>query len=233
MSNDIQSIIDRVHKLLSLSNSTNVHEAAAAAAVANRLIDQHRLTLADLEKPEQDSVPLVEDAGYVYTSGKVTPWKTIMLHNLVAHYGLYHYNDSDYSNGRKVSRFKLVGRQDDIAVCRYMFAWLVTECQRLSDSEAKGFGKIFAASYCEGFVQGVNTQLKLSREEIKKTATITSIVKIDARQAEAKGFAFKTVKGLHTVKAKSARRMDNFAFQVGKTRGENISLSKTTKILGN
>lgn len=42
-------IIEKVQKLLSLSKSSNAHEAAAATAAANKLIDQHRLTMADLD----------------------------------------------------------------------------------------------------------------------------------------------------------------------------------------
>ena len=36
-------IVDRVRKLLALAGSSNVHEAAAAAARAQELITRHRL----------------------------------------------------------------------------------------------------------------------------------------------------------------------------------------------
>lgn len=227
---NINSIIEKVQKLLSLSKSDNIHEATAAARQANRLIDQHRLTMADLEtntQPVDD--PLMEDSEYVYTSGKVTPWKQILLYYVATHYGLYHYNDTTFETGRKVSRFKLVGRKNDIAIARYMFAWLVVTCQRLSDQEAKGKGRVFVSSYCEGFANGVNVQLALSREELKKTATSTAIVKIDNRGPEAKEYAYKIVKGLRQIKAKSARVVDPNAYAAGKERGKNIHLGKSLK----
>lgn len=218
------AIIEKVQKLLSLSKSSNANEAAAAAAAANKLIDQHRLSVADLEVEGQTEDPLEQDEGYVYTSGKVTPWKVNLLGYLVQHYGLYHYNDTDYSGGRKVSRFRLVGRKSDITVARYMFAWLTVECQRLADLEAKGSGRVYVSSYCEGFVNGVNSQLRLSREEVKKEATSTAIVKIDSRGVEARDFTFKMVKGLRNVKATSHRRTDFSAYQAGKARGEKVHL---------
>jgi type II secretory pathway pseudopilin PulG len=218
------SVIEKVQKLLSLSKSNNANEAAAAAAAANKLIDQYRLSTADLEVEGQTDDPLELDGGYVYESGKVTTWKLILLNQLTSHYGLYVYNDNTYATGRKVSRFRLVGRKSDIAVVRYMFAWLVMECQRLADAEAKGMGRIFVASYCEGFVKGVSEQLNLSREAVKKEATISSIIKIDSRKMEATNYAHQLVKGLHTQKGSSARRVNYSAYNAGKTRGENIHL---------
>lgn len=235
---NMQAIIEKVQKLLALSKSSNVSEAANAAAAANRLIDTYRLSVADLNAEGTMEDPLDQDGGFIYETGKVTHWKKLLLSVLVEHYGLYYYNDGDWSRGRKFSRFRLVGRKSDIAVCRYMFAWLVVECQRLADIEAKGQGRVFVASYCEGFVNGIYKQLKLSRAEVEKTASSSAIVKIDARASEAKNYAYGLVKGLHQAKSASYRHVDYDAFYAGKTKGENIHLGsslsdgKAPKVLG-
>ena len=46
-------ILDRVKKLLALSTSSNVNEAANAAAAAQRLMLEHRLTEADVSDTQE------------------------------------------------------------------------------------------------------------------------------------------------------------------------------------
>ena len=42
-------IIEKIRKLLALANSSNEHEAALAAAHAQRLLSEHNLAMADVE----------------------------------------------------------------------------------------------------------------------------------------------------------------------------------------
>lgn len=230
------AVIEKVQKLLALSKSQNANEAAAAAAAANRLIDQYRLSEADLEIAGQAEELLDEDDSYIYESGKVTPWKVSLVRVLADHYGLSYWNDNYYPEGRKVSRYKLVGRKSDIVVARYMFSWLLLECQRLSDQHAKGQGRIYVASYCRGFVAGVAEQLRGSREEAKKTASTSAIIKLDSRAKEAEEFMYRLHNNLRVVKSKSQSYTDPNAFSAGQTSGRNIHLgqslnSKATKLL--
>jgi hypothetical protein len=178
---DINQIICKVKKLQALSLSSNINEAAAAAAAANKLIDTYRLQECDLEIDIESSDPIEEDTDYLYESGKITAWKQTLVSILVRHYGCAYWNDTSYATGRKVSRYKLVGKRSDIGIIRYMFSWLTAEVTRLSDREAKGMGRVFVASYCTGFVRGVDEQLKKSRLEAQKDATSTAIIKIDGR----------------------------------------------------
>lgn len=229
---DLSNIIERVQKLLALSKSTNANEAAAA----NKLIDQHRLSEADLEGAGEVSEPVEEDASYIYESGRINPWKALLVRVLVNHYGLACWNDAHWNTGRMVSRYRLVGRKSDITISKYMFAWLTAECQRLSDLEAKGKGKVYCNSYCMGFVRGVEDQLRASRVEVQKTATSTAIVKIDARAEEAEEFLNTAHSNLRYKKSLAKSRLDADAYQAGK-KGENLHLGASlgeggTKLLG-
>jgi hypothetical protein len=233
------AIIERVQKLLALSKSCNANEAAAAAAIANRLIDQHRLSEADLETTSEEELePIEEDIDYIYQSGKVTPWKKLLVSVLAKHYGCAHWNDCTWASGRKVSRYRLVGKRSDIGIARYMYTWLSLECQRLADLEAKGKGRVFVGSYCQGFVQGVATQLAASRAEAQKDATSAAIVKIDARLEQSKEEMYRLHTNLKTIKDKSAAFIDPLAFHQGKKQGTNLHLGATmaasggTKLLG-
>jgi hypothetical protein len=223
---DINKVIEKVKSLLAMSRgSANANEAATAAAMANKIIDQYRLSECDLEGTEEGhSEPIEEDSDYIYQSGKVTQWKRLLVSVLARHYGCSHWNHTDYSGGRKVSRYRLVGRKSDIGLVHYMFSWLSTECIRLSQLEAKGMGRVFVASYCEGFVNGVAQQLKASRTEAKAEASSSSIVKIDARFQDAETALYKLHNNLRVVKTASQARHNSMAFDAGQVRGKNVHL---------
>jgi hypothetical protein len=224
---DIDKVIDRVRKLLALAgNNTSSAEATVAAAMANKLIEEHRLSTADLEGKEDSFVePIVEADDYVYQSGRINPWKANLVRVLTRFYGCAYWNDCTWEiTGRQVSRYRLVGRQSDIQLVNFMYAWLSTECTRLSASEAKGRGRVFVASYCEGFVDGINIQFKASRLQAQATATSAAIVKIDARGEESKTALYNMHTNLRTKKSSSYSQRDGQAFAAGQSRGKSVHL---------
>jgi Protein of unknown function (DUF2786) len=230
------TIIERVQKLLALSKSSNINEATAAAAIANRLIDEHRLSMFDLEhSAEEASEPIEEDSEYIYQSGKVTPWKRSLVMVLSNHYGCAIWNDNTFETGRQVSRYRLVGKRSDVGICRYMYSWLALECQRLADLEVKGCGRVFIASYCMGFVNGVSEQLRASRMEVQKTATSTAIVKLDARLEASKSVMYSLHNNLVKKSSYSHSRVDNTAYRIGESKGKAVHLGASlggSKLLG-
>src|SRR5574337_321381 len=107
MDQKLQDVISKVQKLLQLSKSSNANESAAAMAAANKLIDEYRLSETDLTA--DFSNPLVEDDGFVYETGRIIPWKNYLIYVLTSHYGVAYYNSNIFPEGRKVSRYKLLG----------------------------------------------------------------------------------------------------------------------------
>jgi hypothetical protein len=224
MSN-VSPIVEKVQKLLALSKSSNINEAAAAAAAANRLIDQYCLSEMDLESSGVSiEEPIEEDSGFIYESGKITVWKHNLVAILAQHYGCAHWNDCSWAGGRKVSRYRLVGKRTDIGIARYMFSYLTLECQRLSALEVKGRGRVFVSSYCEGFVSGVHAQLVASRAEVQKTASSAAIVKMDGRVDLALAEMYRLHTNLKKSKSISHGRLDGRAFSMGQDRGKSIHL---------
>ena len=231
----LQSVIEKVNKLLSLSKSSNANEAAVAAAMANKLIDQYRLSESDLSQDQDD--PLVQDDGFLYETGRIVRWKSTLAYVLSKHYGCALFNSLILVNGRKASRYKLIGRKSDIEITKYMFNWLLLECQRLVKQEAYGNGKIFAQSYCAGFVEGIKTQLKSSREEVSQQANQQAISRINSREKEATAFMHKLY-NLKNAPSLRASQIDPTAFNAGMDRGKSFHLGKTVgnatvKMLGN
>ena len=236
MDTKLVSVIEKIKKLLALSASTNsANEAAVAAGAANKLLDEYRLSEADLSS-EDVSNPMVNDDDYIYQTGKITPWKQQLVLILSQHYGVACMNHIDNSMGRKFSRFKLLGRKNDIEIVKYFFSFLVLQCQHLADIEAKGNGRVYISSYCFGFVKGIEEQLKASRIQAKQTATSSAIIKIDSRLQES--LQFMNSKYNLRPSPKSSIRIDNSAYTNGVERGRNMHLgnsigAKSPKLLGN
>lgn len=230
MDQKLQSVIEKVNKLLALTTSTNAHEAANAAAQANRLIDKFRISEEELAAPVEE--PIIEDSNFIYETGRVTPWKSTLAVILAHHYGCAIFNAADYSTGRLVTRYKLVGRDSDIYISKYMFGWLVSECQRLSDTNAKGKGHIFANSYCIGFVTGVKDQLTDSRKQLQSAESSVALVKIEGRLEE----STRTMRQLHSLKKvnkSGGSRIVGDAFSAGLQQGRNININTApNKMLG-
>lgn len=226
MATSLTDVIAKVQKLLSLSkNNSNAAEAATAAGIANRLIDEHRLSVADLEMESPTKEAVVQDENHIYESGRITAWRASLVHVLTQHYGVAFYNDTTYSEtNRKVSRYRMVGRKSDMEVVRYFYVWLGAECERLSALEAKGQGRVYVASYQDGFVSGIAEQLRLSRESLKAESTSTSMVIIDARGDESRAGMYSIVPGLRKSKRSSSCQRDAGAFGQGKARGQSMHL---------
>ena len=229
MSKSISEVIEQIKKLQALSTSSNANEAAAAAAAANRLIDKYRVSQYDLESSIQFEEPIIQDSDPLYQTGRITAWKSHLVYVLTKHYGVAYYNDVSFPKDRKVSNYRMVGKASDIQIVRYMFSWLSMECDRLAAKEAKGsdMGRVYVASYQEGFVAGVAKQLEISRQEIKKEASAAAMIKIDARYQLSKDEMYKLVPSLKSVKSSSARQINGSAFAKGMEKGKSIHLGAT------
>lgn len=222
---NIESIIDRINKLRALSKSDNINEAAAAAAAANKLIDQHRLSESELEKDDCEKEIILKDNIPLYECARITQWRTALANVLAKHYSCAIYN----STGFRLNRYTLVGRKSDIDLVHYMYSWLSTEIERLSASASKGKnfdrsrGRIFAGSFSLGAVEGISQQLNASRKEAAVDASATALVRLEARWAEADSFLRKTVDKLKETKGKPIM-VNMKAFDTGVETGKNIHL---------
>lgn len=75
MAETLDAIIRRVKKLLSLAESDNQHEAAAAAAQAQRLLTLHGLEAAELEKVGTETVG---SGGAIQIGATLDKWRGVV-----------------------------------------------------------------------------------------------------------------------------------------------------------
>lgn len=217
--NNLQGVIEKVARLRALSTSSNVHEATAAAALAEKLIAQYRLSEADLEIEGEES-EMVEEEVFEY-GHNLSSWKCSLIVGLSKHYGCVGIISSNPRMG-KPKRHISFGRKSDIELVKYMFSWLSLEIARLSQGACKGRGKSFSNSFCHGAVCGVLDAMHRESEVQRTRATSTALAVVDARLGQSQKFMTAS-RGEVKKSANVGSVRDANAYHAGKRAGASIN----------
>lgn len=196
----MEDILQTIKRLRALATSSNPNEAAAAAGVANKLILRHQINeihLADDTAPESTE-QMFDDPEPFYVSSRVTTWKMELATLLAQHYGCALWNDKVYRSADKTrgtSRYRLIGRERDVQVVKFMFSWFTSEIAKLCDIECRGAGLNYRDSYCKGAVKGIGSLLAYTREkmisEARRSGNSKAIDLISNRHQQAIEYMFK------------------------------------------
>lgn len=120
------NIIDLVRKLLRLSTSSNEHEAAAAAAKAQELLEKYNLDRAQIvDKGDQDEQYVNHQGRTVGGTKGQASWRISLL-NVVAKNNFCRIVKTD------TNRYTIIGKAHNIEVVEYLFAYLAGEITRLA-----------------------------------------------------------------------------------------------------
>lgn len=124
-----ERIIERIQKLLTLSRSSNVHEAQAAAMKAQELMQKYKIEQADIEV--KTGVEDIEVESFDYST-YVSLWKRDLAFALARGFfcKAVHTPHGDETGGR--SWIHLLGKPVDTEVVRTMFVYLCRELKRLA-----------------------------------------------------------------------------------------------------
>lgn len=158
--------LDRVQKLLRLAKSDNPHEAATAAAMAQKIIDRHKLDVASFEN-EDSPVEKIEDTSL---DNSTSTWKLRLAGVIAKANGCKLY----YIPSRSI---QLIGRQSDAQTVRYLYQWLSKEIDRLTREESQGKGKTWANNFRLGAVETLGHRLHIEKEETKREAQAEAFAK--------------------------------------------------------
>jgi len=204
MSDIMSKVIARVIHLRKLaSGNTNIHEANAAAAAADKLIQEHRLSQAELEASGNAPVDPMSSVK-LHEGGRRTAWRETLLWALSGHYGCSWFmnHGRSFASGRekRTCDYTIVGRESDVAVVVYMFSWLTEEIERLCRWHSGGKGTGYARAWLDGAAIGVRDTFRARAAEMKaKEATSSAMVLLDNRSKEAEKYKYATVAGLKKV----------------------------------
>jgi hypothetical protein len=216
----MEKVLERVKRLLALAKSDNPNEAANAMAVAQKLIDEHRLSVAEIEirtNQQKEQAEAFFDEPLI--TGKIIPkWKIRLASILVKH------NGCEMLSRRIPGNRKLIifGRASDVENVRFLFAWATSELQRMSKRYCNGRGRGYYNSWYHGAVSGIDAQLtKWEIERASKPVSTMALVALDNRRSEAQ----KLIEKLIIVKKEKIKvKTDNEAFSKGYRVGKNLNL---------
>lgn len=226
MSSVDQSILSKVQKLLNMTqaNGASIHEAETAAAAAQRLMTQHRISVADLGA---DTSEVIHNKNFLYAGERVVSWKSWLGVVLCEVNGCKMYID----HSRGGIQFQVIGRDSDIQIVTYFFNYLVNEIERLCKIEKakhRGSGKTWTNSFKMGATNSIASRLKQADKEVRAaavSASSTALVKVDMKDAEVAAWAEKNLK-LRQSSAQANIKLNTSAYNSGAEAGNKIQLNK-------
>jgi uncharacterized protein DUF2786 len=152
-------IIEKIKKLLALANSSNEHEAALAAAHAQRLLSEHNLGMADIEASHK---PDKADKIEMEAAKTLSKW----MRHLSA--GVCNAFDCQAIHHPATGMLTFIGVGADAQVAAYTFTYLVRTVRKLcstymklhvSDTIAGRNRALRRQSYCLGLVSTITERL--------------------------------------------------------------------------
>lgn len=221
----MKRIVEKVRKLIALGASANANEAAAAMAAAQRLCEEHRLALAEIETYEGPGEKAGIDETPVVSSGRLEVWQTKLLALLAEANGCVALRCRRIAKPsfRLVQAMLLTGRPSNVAMTRQLYAFADLELVRLCKRDCKGLGREFHRSWMIGAVDGVDLQLRRAKAAARVCATTTAITIVESLLDEANAAL---PKGMPTSKTKGAPTADLMAYTAGLRAGKSIQLQR-------
>jgi hypothetical protein len=237
-------IVDRVRKLLELSKSDNVNEAANAAAAAQELMTRHEIStsvLAQTTANDADDEPVETGLMYAHPATQLPTWKG-HLASVVAQV-------NQCKAWREGPALHVVGRPSDASKVRALFIHITVEIERLASegSRERGSpGKTWVNNFRLGAVSAVNRRLREAHQKAKdgmrtEAAALggggvalvrvnTAIARLDERDTAVVRYAEQHLR-LRSVRAKSSN-YDADARRAGERAGASISLDNRNRLGG-
>lgn len=214
-----QKVINKVKKLLALhNNNSNLNEATNAYKLAQKILSEHRLSIADIES---NNTSIKEDISLsscaLYKGKRRITWK-VNLASIVAR-----------NNGCDVILFggniRLVGRDSDFAIVTWLYNSIATQIEYMAKQSCEGMGKGYSNDFKLGAVSRVGERLdEASRETRDKYSGTQALTLIDQKDADIKKYVKEVLKvtTFHT----GSRAKCNKAFNHGLKAGNKVNLTK-------
>ena len=155
-------MLDKVEKLLRLSQSPNEHEAALAASRVQEILLKYGLSISDV--PTSDRPSVSDDA---FTTASV-PWLHKFLAKLARVYDCRSYRDL----GTQFSELHVVGHPHNKEALRLVFNYLSTTIVGLGfaaaqEAHIKGrYLQEYSSSFCIGCSERIVERIRQAKEQI-------------------------------------------------------------------
>ena len=117
-----EDILEKIKKLMALAeDQANVHEAASAAAMAQKLMEEHRVQEAELDLGSDEPEEIRSDTLGVEDGPSLREWRTNLGSVVCNANDCRFYLTPGHQWSGRLGRFKIVGRPGNIQTAQYMF----------------------------------------------------------------------------------------------------------------
>ena len=225
------NVLARIKKLLSLADSSNENEAAAAASKAQELMFKYNLEISAVEnldlRPDEKVDQHNFDIGLGEGKKNVANWKswlfvavaqTSMCQPYIAH-------------GYRTTYARVIGRKAVVEVAQYTYSWLIHELERLSNAYMANQiwfdqydSRRMRRSWLEGASLGVSRKLRADFDA-RKVETEQSTALVVVRDKEIQDWMDDNGLQLTSRKATVASQ-DRRAYTAGYQAGSNLSVTR-------
>jgi hypothetical protein len=189
-----EEAIEKVRKLLALSQSNNPHEAALAAQRAQEILNKYEIEqgMLDLSSDDPtDKEQITQDGILGEPTQRMSAWKGVLSDALARAnacrsywHWLHTVNQTNWRPAR-IMRLKIVGRPSDVQKVQYMFSLLVAEVDRLTKRDCAGKGKTYSNNYRHGMVGAIAEKIHEAKQSARRAVyaehagDTLALVKID------------------------------------------------------
>lgn len=122
-------IISKLRKILALTESPEENEAASAAAMLQRFLVEHNLSISDLEQKGAKAAAITE--GAIDLGKAAFNWKLDLAEEIAEHY----FCVGIISRRRKTVTF--AGRPDNVESLKMLYTWVIDQIKRLAKDERR------------------------------------------------------------------------------------------------
>lgn len=240
----VLDLLSKLQIMADTSRSNSPEESAVAAAQMQKIMFQHKISMAEISNfSDEDEDPVTKcDVMENEPNTQVVSWKRNLLGG-IARSNFCRVVFRSASRARKTAYREypaergalfLYGRQGDMDTVLYLYDYLKREVERLAKQGSQGVAgdhkKRWANAFRLGCVQTINQRLREAREASEQTLTAQSCSLVKREDAAVATFLQKDCP--NTCRTCSTPVSDLSGFASGCAAGKNVRLESGNKKLG-
>jgi hypothetical protein len=169
-----EKIMDKIRKVLALTNSPNEHEAALAAQMAQELLARYNIDISQVREKDENGKKSKIAHDTNYKSSSKPQWRALRDICAQMYFCKYYYiktfGNQEYSC--------YIGEPHNIEVAKLMSEYLIEAVKRLAKEGRKNYPMKERANYWHSFTTAASHRLywriKARIDETRKKATVAS-----------------------------------------------------------
>lgn len=216
-----QDILNKIQKLLALSNSPNENEALCAAQKASELMLRHHISMADITDDGVTKKIIIESMPFELSDGKNKNKFNGSLASTVAKF----FNCYVFWYGPNL---QLIGRREDLDSVLYLYRAFKNQIGELADAlwekesrTSKEHGKTWKHSFRFGMLTKLTERLNQQKAETTGTSSKTSLIIFNEVETKVNDF----VSNLTLKKSVHSQIRSGSAYQIGYLTGDNLNIN--------